>query len=123
MVSLIDKFMGSWTEIIIVKEVQEESRIKQEKIALQNKIAQEKQHETNISAMSLFLGRHINYEWLWNLIAFGYFVCKTLGLLILIDVFIFGRPTIVLFAFILLCFSYLNLKFYKLHLGKRAKDS
>lgn len=115
--------MDSWAERMIVIEVQEESRIREDQIALQNKIAQEKKHETNISAMRLFLGRHINYEWLWNLIAFGYFVCKTLGLLILIDVFIFGRPTIILFAFILLCFSYLNLKLYKLHLGKRSKDS
>lgn len=115
--------MDSWAERMIAIEVQEESRIRKDQIALQNKIAQEKQHETNISAMRLFLGRHINYEWLWNLIAFGYFVCKTLGLLILIDVIIFGRPTIILFAFILLCFYYLDLKLYKLHLGKRSKDS
>lgn len=31
--------MGSWTEEMIIKELQEERKIKQEKIALQNKTA------------------------------------------------------------------------------------
>lgn len=115
--------MSNWAEIIIVKEVQKESKIKQEKIALQNKIAQEKKHEANTSAMQHFLNRYIDNEWFWKLIAYGYFVGKTLGLFILIDVFIFGRPTMILFAFTFLCFSYLDLKLYKLYLGKRLKDS
>lgn len=110
--------MASWAEIMIVKEVQRESRIKQENVALQNKIAQEKKHEANISAMQLFLNRYIDKEWLWKLIAYTYFASKTLGLLILVDVFIFGRPTMMLFAFIFLCCSYLNLKLYKLYLRK-----
>ena len=110
--------MGSWAERMIVREVQEERRIKQEKVALQNKIDREKKHEANISAMRLFLNRHINNEWFWNLIAYTYFVCKTLGLLLLIDVFIFRRPTIVLFALIFLCFYLLNLKLSKLYLKK-----
>ncbi len=111
--------MGSLAEKIIAREVQEENRIQQEKVALQNKITQEKKQEANISAMRLFLDRYINNDWFWKFIAYTYFVCKTLGLFILLDVFIFRRPTVILFALILLCCYYLNLKLYKLYLRKK----
>ena len=107
--------MRSWAEKMIVREVQEESRIEQEKVSLRNKIFQEKKQEANISAMRLFLNRHINNEWFWNFIAYTYFVCKTLGLLLLIDVLIFRRPTMMLFALVFLCFYFLNIKLYKLY--------
>lgn len=108
--------MGSWAERMIVIEVQEESRIREENIALQNKITREKKQEANVSAMRLFLHRHINNEWFWKFIAYTYFVCKTLGLLILVDVFIFRRPTIMLLGLIFLCCYGLNRKLYKLYL-------
>lgn len=117
MVSLID-CMGSWAEIMIVKEVQKENRIKQQKVVLQKKIAQEKKQKASISAMRLLVNVYIDDEWFWRFIAYTYFVCKTLGLLILIDVFIFRRPTIILFAFIFLYCYYLNPKLYKLSLRK-----
>lgn len=116
--------MGSWAERMIVKEVQEESRIKQEENALRNKIAQEKMHESNVLALRLFSSyRHIDKEWFWNFIAYTYFICKTLGLLILIDLFIFRRPNTTLFIFIFLSCYYFNLKLYKYISGKKTKDN
>lgn len=98
--------MSSWAEIMIVRDVQ--------KATLQDKINQEKKQEANVSAMHVFLNRYIDNEWFWKFIAYTYFVCKTLGLLLLIDVFIFGRPTMMLLAFVFLCCCYINQKLYKL---------
>lgn len=112
--------MGRLAERMIVKEVQEESRIKQEKITLQNKIAQEKIHEASISALRLFSSyRDIDKEWYWNFIAYTYFICKTLGLLILIDLLIFKKPIATLFIFILLFCYYFNIKIYKAYCRKK----
>src|SRR3989338_7094227 len=109
--------MGSLAERMIVQEVQEESRIKQAKITLRNKIAKEKIHEDSISALRLFSSyRNIDKEWFWNFIAYTYFICKTLGLLILIDLFIFKKPIATLFIFVYLFCYYFNLKLYKSYL-------
>ena len=114
--------MGSFAERMIVQEVQEESRIKQERIALQNKIAQEKLHEVSTSALRLFSSyRNFDKEWFWNFIAYTYFICKTLGLLILVDIFIFKKPIATLFIFIYLFCYYFNLKLYKAYFKKRSK--
>jgi len=111
--------MGSWAEEMIIREVQEKSKIKQEKIALQNKIVREKKQEVNTSAMRLFLCRHIDNEWFWKFIAYAYFVCRTLGLLILISIIIFGRSGTVRFMFIYIAVAILNLIFYKYISKKR----
>lgn len=105
--------MGSLAERMIVQEVQEKSRIKQERITLQNKIAQEKTHEASISALRLFLSTRMDNESFWKFIAYTYFISKTLGLLILIDLLIFGRLNTVLLIFIFLCCYYFNQKLYK----------
>lgn len=109
----IPLYMGNWAERIIVRQVQEESRIKQEKIALQNKIFQEKKQEANVLTLRLFPYRYINYERFWNFIAYTYFIGKTLGLIILIGLLFFGRLNTILFTLIFLCFCYFNLKLYK----------
>ena len=116
--------MGELAERIILKEVREESRIKQEEIALRNKIAQEKIHETNILALRLFSSYgYVDKEWFWNFIAYTYFTCRTLGLLILINLFIFGRTNTILFTSIFLYFCYLNLKLYRYISRKKTKDN
>ena len=113
-------YMGRLAERMIVQEVQEKSRIKQERITLRNKIAQEKIHEDSISALRLFSSyRNIDKEWFWNFIAYTYFICKTLGLLILIDLFIFNKPIAILFIFTCLSCYYLNLKLYKAYFRKK----
>lgn len=112
--------MGSWAEGMIVKIVQEESRIKEEEIKLQEEKSQKKKQEASTLAMRLFLSRHIDLEWFWKFIAYTYFVCKTLALFILIDTFIFGKPFLTLFIFIFLCCYYLNLKLYKRNLATQT---
>ena len=112
--------MGRLAEIMIAQEIQEESRIKQERIFLQNKIAQEKIHEASISALRLFSSyRDFDKEWFWNFIAYTYFICKTLGLLILVDIFIFKKPIATLFTFVYLFCYYFNLKLYKAYFRKK----
>lgn len=112
--------MGDWAERMVIKELQEENRVKQEKTALQNKIAREKKQETKISALRLFPYRHIDNEGFWKFVAYTYFVCRTLGLLILLSLLIFGELNAILVAFIFLCCCYFNLKLYKFHPGKKA---
>ena len=113
-------YMGSFAERMIVQEVQEESRLKQERIKQLNKIAREKIHEDSISALRLFSSyRNFDKEWFWNFIAYTYFICKTLGLLILIDFFIFKKPIATLFIFIYLFCYYFNIKLYKAYFRKK----
>lgn len=114
--------MGDWAERMIIEGLQEESKIRQERIALRNKIAQEKIRKANTLVLSLFPYRNIYGEWFWNFIAYTYFICKTLGLFILIDLFIFGGKNIILLIFILLGCFYLNLKLYKYISGKKSKE-
>lgn len=114
--------MGSFAERMIVQEVQKESRIKQEKVMLRNKIAQEKLHEANTSALRLFYYyRNFDKEWFWNFIAYTYFICKTLGLLILIDLIIFKKPSATLFISICLFCYYFSLKLYKSYFINKDK--
>ncbi|MDP2585730.1 MAG: hypothetical protein Q8P29_02510 [Candidatus Levybacteria bacterium] len=106
--------MGNWAEGMIVKEVQKASKIKQEEIALQDKINQEKQHEKSILALRLFSSyRYIESERFWSFLAYAYFVCKTIGLLFLIGLLFFGKLHTIFFIIIFLCCYYINLKFYK----------
>lgn len=107
--------MGKLAERMIVKEVQEKSRMNQEGVVLRNKITQENKQRVNILTLRLFSYKGINNEWFWKFIAYTYFICKTLGLLILVDVFIFNRPNLILFTFIFFCFYYFNRKLYKLY--------
>ena len=112
--------MGSLAERMIAQEVQEESRLKQERIERFNKISQEKIHEASISALRLFSSYgNIDKEWFWSFIAYTYFICKTLGLLILIDFFIFKKPIITLFIFICLFCLYFNSKLYGVYFRKK----
>ena len=112
--------MGSLAERMIAQEVQEESRLKQERIKRLNKIAQEKIHKDSISALRLFSSyRNIDKEWFWNFIAYTYFICKTLGLLILIDFFIFKKPITTLFIFIYFFCLYFNTKLYRVYFRKK----
>jgi hypothetical protein len=106
--------MDNLVEIMIAKNVQEESKIRKEKIVLQSKIAREKIHEANTLDLRLYFSyNNIDNEWFWRLIAYTYFICKTLGLSILIDYYIFKRPNITLFLFIFLCCYSVNLIFFK----------
>jgi hypothetical protein len=105
--------MNSWAERMIVKEVQEADRIKQNEIALQKITVQEKMQEIDISNLRLFSYDEIDYEWFWRFIAYAYFICRTLGLSILIDFYIFRKPDITLFLLILSCCCYFNLKLIK----------
>lgn len=103
--------MGSWAERMIAQEVAEKSIIRQEETALQNKIAQEKKHKANTLAMRLFHVRHIDSESFFRFIAYAYFVCKTLGLLLLIGLLFLGKLHTILFILIFLGCYILNLKF------------
>jgi hypothetical protein len=105
--------MGRLAEKMIAEEMQEKSRVKQEGIVLQNKIIREKKHETGVSAMHLFFNIKADNEWFWKLIAYTYFTCKTLGLLVLIGFLFFGRINTALFALIFIYCCYLNLKLYR----------
>ena len=115
--------MGDWIERMIIREVQEEGRIKQEKIALENKLAEKKRQEANKSVLRFFTGRHIDKEWFWKFIAYAYFVCRTLGLLLLISIIIFGKSNTVRFTFIYIAIAILNLIFYKYVLKKKIKNN
>lgn len=112
--------MGSLAERMILRELQEKNRIKQEEILLQNKIAKEKEHKVNVP-LRLFSHIRIENEWFWKVVAYTYFACKTLGLFILIDIFIFKRPNTTLFLFIFLCCYYFNLRLNKYILKKKIK--
>lgn len=105
--------MGSWAEKMIVQEVQEKSRTNQKETAFQDKMSQEKIHKASTLAMRLFHIRHIDSEWFWRFIAYTYFICKTLGLLILIGLLFLGRFKTILFTSIFLCCCVFNLKIYK----------
>lgn len=112
--------MGELAERIVLKDLQEERRIRQEEVALQNQIAQENRQEVSVLLVPY---RNIYNEWFWKFISYTYFICRTLGLLILIDIFIFGRPHAILFIFILLYCCYLNLKLYRYISRKNTKAS
>ena len=105
--------MDSLAERMIAKQVQEESIIKQEKNELQDKINKEKMHAAGTSTMRLFHLKHIDSELFWRFIAYAYFICKTLGLLILISLLIFGKLSTALFILILLSCYFLGLKLFK----------
>ncbi len=114
--------MGDWAERMIINELQEEIRIKQEKVTLQNGVVREKKQKGNALISRLFPKMHIDNEWLWKFVAYTYFICRTLGLLILLSLLIFGRLNTILIAFIFLCCCYFNLKLYKFHLGKKGQE-
>jgi hypothetical protein len=105
--------MGSWAERMIVNEVREESKMRHNKIVLQNKAAGGKKQKSDSLDSRFFYYAHVDNEWFWRLIAYAYFVCRTLGLAILIDFYIFKKPDITLFLIILAFCCYFNFKFYK----------
>lgn len=113
--------MGSWAERMIVQEVQEKSRTKQKETALQDKKSQEKIHQASTLAMRLFHIRNIDSERFWGFVAYTYFICKTLGLVILMGLLFLGRFKTILFASIFLCCCVFNLKFYKYISKKKPK--
>jgi hypothetical protein len=116
-------YMGNLVEIMIAKEVQEESRTNQDKAVLRNKIAREQKHDASTLNLRLFFScNSVDNEWFWKLVAYAYFICKTLGLSILIDFYIFRRPNITLLLFIFICCYSLNLIFIK-YAPKRIKAS
>lgn len=114
--------MGSLAERMIVKEVQKDSIKKEKGVVLQNKIAQEEKHEASILALRLFSSyRHVKSEQFWSIIAYTYFICKTLGLLLLIGLLFLGKLHTILFIIIFLCCYYLNQKFYKYISRRKVK--
>lgn len=114
--------MRSWAERMIVNEMQEESIVKDEKNALQEKIEKDKKHEASILALRLFSSyRHIESERIWTIVAYTYFVCKTLGLFILIDLLFFGNLNAMWFLLIFVGCYILNRKVYKYISKKKIK--
>ena len=114
--------MGILAERMIVKEVQKESIKKEEGIVLQDKIAQEKKHEASILALRLFSSyRHVKSEQFWSIIAYTYFICKTLGLLLLIGLLFLGKLHTVLFIVIFICCYIINLRVYRYISRKKTK--
>jgi len=105
--------MDNLAERMIAKQVQEESIIKQEKNELQDRINKEKTHEASASTMRLFHFKHVDSELFWRFIAYAYFICKTLGLLILVSLLVFGRLSTALFILILLSCYFLGLKLFR----------
>ncbi len=54
-----------------------------------------------------------HFESLMERVAYLYFACKTVGLVILVDLYVFKKPQITLFLVIVALCYYLNLKFFK----------
>ena len=115
--------MGELAEKMIAEETHKEGEIKQDKIELQSEKTQEKKQETNKLILRYFSGKNIDTEWFWEFIAYTYFICRTLGLLILISVIIFGISNTVRFIFIYIAVAILNLIFYKYVLKKKIRDN
>jgi hypothetical protein len=103
--------MGNLAERMIVKQMQEKSIII--KNQLQGKIDKGKMREASTSAMYFFHFGHIDSELFWRFIAYAYFICKTLGLLILISLLVFGRLNTILLILIFLSCYFLGLRLFK----------
>lgn len=99
---------------MIVREAQEESRIKQEAVAFQKKLAREKKHEASVSVLRRFSSKaDVDGDWFWAVTSYVYFACRTLALFLLIDMVFFRRPNITLFAAIFGACYYFNKIAYK----------
>jgi hypothetical protein len=54
-----------------------------------------------------------HFESLMERVAYLYFACKTVGLVILVDLYVFKKPQITLFLIIVAGCYYVNLKLFK----------